>query len=212
MGRQNNQSVVKQSNGGSALEPKPMEGGDSPSRANNTEARWWNGLEFPLRAERSHPGHRWGVSLQHRRGMHTTHLTLITSHRRPQIRRPMRGREYKKEWWDVKRKMWSRPEGGKGQGRGAFQPVWMPAQNADSGWGPTNPRMQVGKGSQRVSQTDKKGGCPEISGKREMEGRRKKGKGSWPVRQRRLQTSPQRLRAQGLAQDEPPAPAPPSRT
>jgi hypothetical protein len=56
--------------------------------------------------------------------------------------------------------MWPRSEGGKGQGMGASQPVWMPAHNANSGWGPTNPRMQEGKGSQRLSQMDKKGWMP----------------------------------------------------
>jgi hypothetical protein len=63
VGRPNNQSVVNQNNGGNAPVPRPVEGGDSPSRAKNREARGWKGVEVPLRAGKSHPGHRWGVSL-----------------------------------------------------------------------------------------------------------------------------------------------------
>jgi hypothetical protein len=83
----------------------------------------------------------------------------------------------KKEWWGVEENLWSRPEGGKGQGRGASQPAWRPAQNADSGWGPANPRMQVGRGSQRMLQNDKKGWMPRDQWEAKEGGKAKEGEG-----------------------------------
>ena len=79
------------------------------------------------------------------------------------------------EWWDAKYVMWPRQEVGKGQGRGASKPAWRPAQNADSGWGPANPRMQVGRGSQRVRENDRKGWMPRDQWEAREGGKAKEG-------------------------------------
>ncbi len=111
-------------------------------------------MEVPLRAGKSHPGHWWGLA-----GVGRTPRTTRPPHRTGghRLAGQWEAGSIKKEWWGVEENLWSRPEGGKGQGRGASQPAWRPAQNADSGWGPANPRMQVGRRSQRVTQNDKKG-------------------------------------------------------
>jgi hypothetical protein len=75
----------------------------------------------------------------------------------------------------VEENLWSRPEGGKGQGRGASQPAWRPAQNADSGRGPANPRMQVGMGNQRVRENDRKGWMPRDQWEAREGGKAKEG-------------------------------------
>ena len=81
------------------------------------------------------------------------------------------------EWWDAKYVMWPRQEVGKGQGRGASKSAWRPAQNANSGWEPATPGMQVGNGEWRESQKGKSRWVPRDQWEQSNKGKVQEGVG-----------------------------------